>query len=101
MEKAQIAGVIFRQLGGEKFQAMTGAKDLRVIDPIGLGFRLPWATAKNGISFVSVYLTPMDDYTVTFLKEGIRGGMVSTHDGVYADMLQELFTEVTGLDTHL
>jgi len=98
-----IARTIFSQLGGQRFAAMTGAKHLTSTDK-GLAFRLPARFAKNGINYVNITLDSMDTYSVTFYKAVFSRGqtkLVKSFDGVYNDMLQNIFTDATGLDTHL
>tara|TARA_R110001592_G_scaffold47952_5_gene151533 strand:- start:5591 stop:5938 length:348 start_codon:yes stop_codon:yes gene_type:complete len=105
----QIANAINGQLGGGRFKLMTGAKDFIGLSPDeercasgGLMFRLPRGLAKNGINKVRIYLTHSDTYLVEALK--IRKwefDVVASVDGVYADHLCSVFTEMTGLDTHL
>lgn len=96
-----IAQTILNQLGGNKFLVMTGAKTL-VSHEHGLSFRLPANFAKNKINCVKITLDSNDLYTVEFIYiRGINMTAVAVHDDIYADMLQELFTSVTGLDTHL
>ena len=101
-EKLQIAKNILEQLGGNKFVAMTGAKNLSSLGN-GLSFRLPGAGfTKNGINYVKIILDPSDTYTVEFGR--IRGNtytVINTTNDIYHDMLQEIFTKYTGLNTHL
>ena len=66
-----IAKTILQQIGGRRFAAMTGSKDF--ID-MGNGLRMSLARNKT--------------------KD------IETHDGIYCDMLEEMFTMVTGLYTH-
>ena len=96
------AQIILQQIGGNKFVAMTGAKNFcHTFD--SLRFKLPANFAKNGINHVIITLNADDLYDIEFLK--IRGtkfariGEIET--GVYAEDLQKRFTAVTGLDTHL
>ena len=102
-EQIATANTIIQQLGGRKFIAMTGAKDMMALDS-GLRFRLPGGGGftKNGINMVRIALDPSDTYSVAFLR--VRGQTVKTiseHTDIYADGLQELFTQETGLDTSL
>lgn len=96
-----VSRTILEQLGGRRFIAMTGARDL-----IGgtnyLMFRLPGGLAKNGINKVKITL----DWTDTYIVEAMMLGpvvceTVEKTDFVYADDLQSVFTSQTGLDTHL
>lgn len=99
--RASVASIILEQLGGGQFIAMTGAKDL-VDGGDYLGFKLPSHFARNGINYVRITLTPDDLYNIEFGK--IRGFdyiVVEEYNGVYFDQLQEIFTQITGLDTHL
>jgi hypothetical protein len=96
-----IAKTILAQLGGNRFVAMTGSKDF-VATENGLTFKL--AKVYNGISHVNVTLDCDDTYRVTFNKWNARRlqhAIVATHAGIYCDMLQDLFTNETGLYTTL
>ncbi|CTZ96181.1 hypothetical protein [Escherichia coli] len=92
-----VATEILNQLGGNRFIAMTGAKNFAYFDEdgeCGLSFRLPSKFAMNGINLVKIKLT--------FSR--VRGAMVkevSTFDNVYCDQLECLFNEQTGLATRL
>lgn len=107
----EIANEIFRQLGGNRFMAMTGAKNFMAIDN-GLQFQLPARFAKNGINVVRITLNDLDLYDVEYgmntrKKDKDLGIMVpdykviKTEENIYNDMLQERFTDVTGLQTRL
>lgn len=91
---------ILDQLGGSKFRAMTGARDF-VNTSKGLSFRV----GKNdkGVTHVKIELTDLDLYDVTFYR--VRGAtnltVLAQVENVYADRLQTVFTENTGLDTRL
>ena len=96
-----IALTILQQLGGNKFRAMTGMKH-GIALPDGLSFRLPSGFARNGINYVKITLTPMDDYDMEFMSiRGLKVKSINSMTGIYADMLQSIFTNETGLDTHL
>lgn len=97
------AATILCQLGGNKFVAMTGAKNF-VYDDKSLRFALPARTANKGINRVCVELMPSDTYKVSFYKvknHGLDTTAVEGLEGVYSDSLQEVFTRVTGLYTSL
>src|SRR5271157_4247800 len=75
---SRIATTILEQLGGGRFKRMTGAKNFSAISTKqgvegGLSFRLPGAGGfcKDSINYVSVELTPMDEYVMTFGR--VRG----------------------------
>lgn len=99
-----IATTIYNQLGGNRFATMTGAKHFGA-DGARLSFHLPVHMCKNKAKYCTIILGNNDLYTVKFQKE--QGGKfgsivdVSIHSDVYADNLQSLFTEQTGLLTHL
>lgn len=104
-----VATEIYKQLGGGKFVAMTGAKNF-VDGGNFLSFKLPSRFAKNGINYVKITLTPLDLYDIEFGK--LTGGswspaaslgykVVKTKRGVYNDMLRSVFTSETGLNTSL
>jgi hypothetical protein len=100
--KLDIADTILAQLGGNRFIAMTGARNLAA-DEDSLTFRLPARFAKSGITHVRVTLTHADLYHMEFLK--VRGTAapvtVSEFAGVYNDQLRAIFTKQTGLETSL
>ncbi len=92
---------ILKQLGGNRFIAMTGAKDFIRDDEKQ---RITFKIGRNcsGINYVTITLNPMDLYDIKFIS--IRGWVikeVSEEKGVYNDMLQTIFTQHTGLNTHL
>ena len=102
-----VANIILQQLGGGRFLAMTGAKNLTGSED-ALSFALPRGLAKyekKAITHVRIVLTQNDTYHVEFLNITMRPALKRTvvveHDDVYADDLQSIFTESTGLDTRL
>lgn len=102
---SQVSDTILKQLGGNRFIAMTGAKHFYAIPKEGLTpfggltFRIP---RSKGINRVSIMLDAQDTYTVWFIKDhGLKQTTMSEHYNVYADQLQSLFTEQTGLYTSL
>ena len=95
------AGEVLRQLGGNKFIAMTGAKNF-VKDDINQMISFKIMRNAKGVSHVRITLNAMDTYDMEFLS--IRAGKIkvkSKFDGAYNDMLQSVFTEHTGLYTYL
>lgn len=96
----QVATSILEQLGGNRFSAMTGARDF-VGSHRTLSFKLPRG-AKDGINYVQICLNAADLYDVNFFAmRGLNLRTVATLEGVYADKLREAFTAATGLDTSL
>jgi hypothetical protein len=95
-----VAETILAQLGGARFKMMTGAKNF-VGGSDSLSFSIP--KAKKGINKVRIVLKANDLYQVTFFKLG-RSLIVNTiaiKEDIYADQLQEIFTNETGLYTRL
>jgi hypothetical protein len=103
------AHIIYQQIGGQKFKAMTGAKHFSHENQgQTLNFRLPGKPGfvRNGINTVNITLNSMDTYDMTFRRITIRKGIfknkvIDTREGIYNDQLQEVFTRVTGLNTRL
>lgn len=97
MSDLTVANTILQQLGGQKRLAMmTGAKNFVggenfVAFKIGTG-------AKDKINLVRVTLDPSDTYTVEFMRMwgANTPKVISKHDGIYNDMLGELFEKETG-----
>lgn len=101
MTDTTIAQTILRQLGGNTFMMMTGAKQ-PTAGPSWLSFRMPSGFAKNGINFVRITLEPSDTYKVEFQRiRGLKITTVSTHEDIYNDQLCELFRRETGLETRM
>ena len=106
-----IANTILEQLGGQKFIAMTGANHF-VADGNTLRMALPKNASKANRLYITLDAT--DTYTMHFFKYTAgRLNMktfawtedktveVKTISGVFWDSLQAIFTEVTGMYTHL
>jgi hypothetical protein len=98
----EVAKTILEQLGGHRFKAMTGARDF-VGSADTLGFRI--SKAKQGINYVHITLLASDLYKVRFVQSSKWPNFdfndVVVHENVYADQLQSLFTQETGLYTRL
>jgi len=58
---------------------------------------------KNNLraSHLTISLTSMDLYKMTFYKCGNDIKIIKEVDGIYNDMLRSQFSELTGLYTHL
>lgn len=97
----QTAIEILKQLGGNRFIMMTGAKNFGYSDN-HMSFKVGRNSKK--VSHVRITLTEMDLYKMEFLNCNARTGEVKTIsevDGIYNDMLESMFTEKTGLYTRL
>ena len=97
---SHIANEIYRQLGGNKFRVMTGAKMMVSTEN---GIRMRIGRNKTNANFMEVSLNGLDLYDVTFAKVTKMGEMksVKTYDNVYNDMLVEIFESHTGMYTSL
>ena len=94
-----VASTILKQLGGNKFLAMTGVKILTHSVKF-LSFKLP--KAKGGINHVKITLNNKDLYDIDF--GSVRGGryvVKKSVDDVFAENLPSVFTQYTGLYTSL
>lgn len=98
-----IAKRILEQMGGRRFAAMTGSKDF-----IGLrnGLQMSLARNKTSANRLKVILDEdTDTYTMYFYRQSmtkhfdIKVKEIAKYEGVYFDMLQDIFTQVTGLYT--
>ena len=95
-----VANTILAQLGGNRFIAMTGARNM-VRSPTALSLRFG-SGSKGGINTLRVELNANDYYDVSFYK--LRVGalqVIAKIDNVPAENLREVFTRVTGLETSL
>jgi hypothetical protein len=90
------AETVLQQLGGRKFIAMTGAKHFTKGKNF-IGFKIP--RGNNKIRYIKIELNSMDTYDMKFMT--LSGKIIKKEDGIYSDQLQEIFTENTGLYTHL
>ena len=90
-----------QQLGGNRFIAMTGAKNLAV-DKSKNELHMKIMRNAKGISHVRIRLTSMDLYDMEFLQ--VRAGRIkikSKEKGVYADQLGKMFKKNTGMNVRL
>jgi hypothetical protein len=94
-----VAKTILEQLGGAKFQAMTGAYSFSA-GPTSLGFRISQRN-KGRYAGVRIELTPADVYDMHFIRSRMVKGHLKiedvTREGVYCDSLVEVFERETGL----
>lgn len=99
----KVADITLQQLGGQKFIAMTGAKNLLSRDNgATLSFQISSRLTSNKSNYVTVTLNGNDLYDVYFgkihkytLKE------ISKHNDVGVENLVKLFERETGLYTKL
>jgi len=101
-----VAQTILQQLGGKRFIAMTGARDL-YSDATGLRFALPARFARDGINRIHIALTDLDLYTLTAHRVRGRTGAMPTvtqcaeETHIHVEQLVATFERVTGLTTRL
>lgn len=94
-----MANIILQQLGGNKFLAMTGAKNL-IGDNSMLMFSI--SGTKNKSNKIRITLNNSDLYNVEFFNiRGTNVKEISKFHNIFADQLQSLFTQETGLYTYL
>lgn len=106
-----VATTILEQLGGSKFLAMTGSKNL-LSDSKTL--RMDLVKNESKANKLWIILESTDTYTMRFFK--FTPGKVNMKtfefkddktkeiiliNGIHADMLQLMFKEITGMDTRL
>ena len=95
----QQADELRKQLGGNKFITMTGAKKFS-FGSQGLGFRI--GKNSKGINYVRIDLKSNDLYDMEFIRiRGTKVTVVKKETGVYNDQLQKIFTKHTGMYTRL
>lgn len=93
-----VSKTILEQLGGRKFIVMTGATNLT-----GSDNALTMKIGRNAKSVSHVRITlVLDMYTMEFIRvRGTKITTVASHEMVYSDMLQSIFTKETGMYTSL
>jgi hypothetical protein len=102
----ETAQTILQQLGGNRFLAMTGARNITfgVLDGgnVAVNMQLPGARDHKGqaVNRLRITLDASDTYTVqTFYARGMALRPVDDRCNVYCDQLQDVFTRLTGLYT--
>ena len=99
IKESRVAKTILQQLGGNKFIAMTGAKNLGSTNK-SLQFKI--GRNSKSISHVIITLKSSDLYEMEFIRiRGTKRTVVKKVKGVYADQLQTIFTKYTGMNTRL
>ena len=100
----QVAKIILQQIGGRRFVSMTGSHDF-----INLGNGLRMSLGRNKTSanrLEIIYDEGADLYNLRFYRQSfskktfeVKTKDIKTYEGVYCDMLEDIFTDVTGLYT--
>ena len=98
-----IAATILQQIGGKRFAAMTGSHDFM---NLGDGVRMNLSRNKTSANRLTITLDKeTDTYRMRFYRMTVgkhfevRTKDIAVYEGVYCDMLEEIFTSVTGLYT--
>jgi len=100
----EVAAYIVLQLGGKRFIAMTGAKNMSYgkngkNDP---QLKIQVMKGKNNINSMIISLNNKDLYDIVFYSvKNCEVKEVSRYDDVYCDMLTDIFETETGLKTSL
>ena len=98
-ESQQVAKTILQQLGGNKFIAMTGAKNFGSSSK-SLQFKI--GRNSKSISHVIITLKSSDLYDVEFIRmRGTSRKVIKKLKGVYADQLGTMFKKYTGMNVRL
>ena len=93
------AAIILKQIGGNRFIAMTGAKGFAFSDKY-ISFKI--GRNSKGINFVRIGHNAMDTYDMEFGFVSVKGIKVKKKvKGVYADMLGQIFKKHTGMNVSL
>ena len=93
------AAVLLKQLGGNRFIAMTGAKGFAVSNKY-MSFKI--GRNSKGINFVRIGHNAKDLYDMEFGFVSVRGIKVKKKvKDVYADMLGQMFKKHTGMNVRL
>ena len=92
----EIAKEILRQLGGNKFIAMTGAKNF--LGSSGENFLSFKFQGNRDLTHCKIILESDDTYTMEFYKvRGHKCLKIKTFMLIYCDKLAEIFADQTGL----
>ena len=99
------AKTILQQIGGQRFIAMTGSKKLH---DMGNGLRMSLSRNMTQANRLEITLDrSTDTYNMRFYKQTVTKLLevkikeIASYDMVYCDMLEQMFTSVTGLYTRL
>ena len=100
MSNLIVAETILKTLGGNKFRAMTGAKNLAG-DENSLSMRIGRNSSNS--NYLKITLNMMDLYDMEFCKLTRMGEKksVKEYNNVYNDMMTDIFTKHTGMYTSL
>jgi len=90
----EIATTIYEQFGGKYAQAFIGMYNILSINN-GIRFQFKGSRKTN---LLTIVLTPMDTYTMTFYKIEKNGcKQIEIIENAYCDDIQQYFCDFTGL----
>jgi len=100
MSNLIVAEEILRTLGGNKFRAMTGAKNFGGTEN-SLSMRIGRNSSNS--NYLKITLNSMDLYDMKFSKltRKFEEKSIKEYNGVFNDMLTDMFTAHTGMYTSL
>ena len=99
MSNLTVAKIILSQLGGNKFVAMTGAKNLAG-DEKSLSMRIGRNSSNS--NYMKITLNSMDMYDIKFSRiVKYQEKNIKEYNNVFNDMLTDIFTKHTGMYTRL
>jgi len=99
MSNLTVAKTILSQLGGNKFVAMTGAKNLAG-DEKSLSMRIGRNSSNS--NYMKITLNSMDMYDIKFSRiVKYQEKNIKEYNNVFNDMLTDIFTKHTGMYTRL
>ena len=99
MSNLTVAKTILSQLGGNKFVAMTGAKNLAG-DENSLSMRIGRNSSNS--NYMKITLNSMDMYDIRFSRiVKYQEKNIKEYNNVFNDMLTKIFTSHTGMYTRL
>lgn len=94
-----IASTIYHQLGGGRFTMMTGAYNM--VD-MGNALKMKLRKNKGRYQYLMITLMPDDTYTMTWAKiKNWEWVIMDEDEGIYFDMLNDVFESRTGQYTKL
>lgn len=101
-ETQQIAKQILAQLGGPAFITMTGTNSF-IADEPNRQLKMKLRQNQSRAKWLQITLDQNDTYTMHFFRFNADWTVKTIQyiEGVYADKLRDIFTNITGLDTKL
>ena len=100
MSNLKVAETILKQLGGNKFRVMTGAKNFGGTED-SLSMRIGRNSSNS--NYLKITLNEMDLYDMKFCKltRKFEEKSVTEYKNVYNDLMRGTFTAHTGMYTSL